>query len=239
MANTEDIPDPSSNANYSTPLRTKDVVKLFGFSEARAKELIRAGMPLGSVEEAVAWRQARMARAGNGGKNKSSPPSQIILPADSVVADSDFTETVNRHRELKEAARQRYIYARDAGLPDEPKLYTTYQSILKTLVVVEKEALARKLESRELIKTSSAHSIFSKLLSEIKTDLLSLGLQVAPIANPDAPGTALKIIDETINKLLLKWSNHSADILDDTMTPAEPQADVGEEAEWEGEENEQ
>lgn len=233
MPNAEDS-NPAPDYQYSIPLRTKDVVKLFGFSEARAKELIRAGMPLGSVEEAQAWRQARMARAGNGGKNKSQA-SQIILPADSVVADSDFDETVNRHRELKEAARQRYIYARDAGLPDEPKLYTTYQSILKTLVVVEREALARKLESKELIKTATAHAIFSRIFSEVKSDLLSLGLQVAPVVNPDSPGTALKVIDETINKLLMKWSNHSKDIMQDNVTPLdaditdEPELDTGDE----------
>jgi hypothetical protein len=74
------------------------------------------------------------------------------------------------------------------------------------LVVVEREALARKLEAKELIKTAQALDRFQRVLGEIKADVLGLGLEVAPIANPDSPGTALKAVDEKVQKLLEKWS---------------------------------
>jgi hypothetical protein len=185
------------------PLTNEQIAAAFKFSKERARALIREGMPLTSIEEATAWREARALRARQG---RISKPSEVRVDPSAVVADESFEQTVERHRELKEAARQRYIVARDAGLAEESKLYTTYQNILKTLVVVEREALARKIESKELIKTSLALDRFQRVLAGIKADILGLGLEVAPIANPDSPGTALKVIDEKVQKLLEKWS---------------------------------
>jgi hypothetical protein len=99
--------------------------------------------------------------------------------------------------------------ARDSGDPQSPKLYVTYQNILKTLVTVEREALARKLDAKEIIRTQYAIERFSKILSEIKSDLVGLGNELAPLANPDSPGTALKVIDDRIQKLLGKWTQSS------------------------------
>jgi hypothetical protein len=76
-------------------------------------------------------------------------------------------------------------------------------------VTVEREALARKLDAKEIIRTQYAIERFSKILSEIKSDLVSLGNELAPLANPDSPGTALKVIDERIQKLLGKWTQSS------------------------------
>lgn len=187
-------------------LTTAQVAAHFGFSEARAYKLIREGMPLTSLEDAQAWRDARAQRARQG---RPAIPSTVRVDPSAIVPDESFEQTVERHRELKEAARQRYIAAREGGLPEEAKLYTTYQNILKTLVVVEREALARKLESKELIKTALALDRFQRVLGEIKADVLGLGLEVAPIANPDSPGTALKAIDEKVQKLLEKWATVS------------------------------
>lgn len=192
-------------------ITTKQIADHFGFSPSRASALIREGMPLTSIEDATAWRDARILRGKQG---RRVEPSNIVLPPGAITADNDFEQTVERHRELKEAARQRYIVARDTGLPEESKLYQTYQHILKTLVVVEREALARKLDSRELIKTVHALERFGKILMEIKSDLLVMGMELAPLANPDSPGTALKVIDDKVNKLLAKWSQAANDVID-------------------------
>ena len=187
-------------------LSTAQVAAHFGFSEQRAYKLIREGMPLTSIEDAQAWRDARALRSRQG---RPAIPSTVRVDPSAIVPDESFEQTVERHRELKEAARQRYIVAREGGLAEESKLYTTYQNILKTLVVVEREALARKLEAKELIKTAQALDRFQRVLGEIKADVLGLGLEVAPIANPDSPGTALKAVDEKVQKLLEKWSEIS------------------------------
>lgn len=196
-------------------LTHRQIAEHFGFGLSRARQLVSEGMPTDSLESATAWRDARLLRGQRGGIKERT---EINVDPGRINPDDDFEQTVERHRELKEAARQRYIVARDSSDPQEPKLYLTYQNILKTLVVVEREALARRIESKELIKTSLALDKFSRILSEVKADLLSLAIEVAPAANPDAPGTALKVVDEKVQKLLAKWS---------TMTEAAEDEVVG------------
>lgn len=187
-------------------LTNKQIAEHFGFTASRAAALIRQGMPTDSIEAATVWRDARLLRGQRGGVEQRAT---IAVDPGSVNPDDDFEQTVERHRELKEAARQRYILARDASDPQEPKLYITYQNILKTLVTVEREALARRIEAKELIKTSLALDKFSRVLAEIKADLLSMPIEVAPAANPDSPGTALKAMDDKVQKLLARWSTVS------------------------------
>jgi len=184
-------------------LTNKQIAEHFGFTAARAAALVRQGMPLTSLEEATAWRDARLLRGQRGGVEQRTA---IVVDPATVNPDDDFEQTVHRHRELKEAARQRYIIARDSGDPQEAKIYGTYQNILKTLVAVEREALARRIESKELIKTAHALDKFSRILSEIKADLLSMPTEIAPEANAEEPQVALKVIDDKVQKLLAKWS---------------------------------
>lgn len=189
-------------------LTNKQIAAHFGFTVARAAALVREGMPLDSIESAETWRNARLLRGQRGGVVQRTA---INVDPSRINPDDDFEQTVERHRELKEAARQRYMVARDSGDSQEAKLYITYQNILKTLVTVEREALARKLESKELIKTSHALERFQKVLAEVKADLLSLGMDCATQANPETPGTALKAIDDKVQKLLGKWSHMAED----------------------------
>jgi RNase P/RNase MRP subunit p29 len=93
----------------------------------------------------------------------------------------------------------------------------TYQNVLKTLVQIEREALARRIESKELIRTAEAMERFGKVIGEIKGDLLGLANSVASQANPDNQGKAFKVIDEKVNALLKKWSN-SAGMVVSEMT---------------------
>jgi hypothetical protein len=184
-------------------LTNKQIAEHFGFTASRAAALIRQGMPVTSLEEAATWRDARLLRGQRGGVEQRTA---IQVDPASINPDDGFEQTVERHRELKEAARQRYIIARDTGDDNEAKIYGTYQNILKTLVSVEREALARRIEAKELIKTSHALDKFSRILAEIKADLLSMPTEIAPEANAEEPQVALKVIDEKVQKLLAKWS---------------------------------
>jgi len=143
-------------------LTQKQIAEHFGFSISRASALIKEGMPLESIESAETWRNARLLRGQRGGVAQRTA---IQVDPSRINPDDDFEQTVERHRELKEAARQRYMVARDSADAQENKLYITYQNILKTLVAVEREALARRLESKELIKTAHALEKFQKVLA--------------------------------------------------------------------------
>lgn len=192
----------------------------FKCSVSNIDRLRKEGMPTDSLEAAEAWRAPRMARSRSG---MTGQRKEIVIDPESVRPDDDFDQTVERHRELKEAARQRYIAARDSGDAggQESKLYATYQNILKTLVTVEREALARKIESRELIKTSLAIDKFARIMGEIKADLLGLPVQIASQCNPNNPGAALKVIDKHVNALLAKWSQQAGIAESEIEQPAD------------------
>jgi hypothetical protein len=202
-------------------LSNKQIAAHFGFTVARAAALIRQGMPVDSLEAAESWRHARLLRGQRGGVEQRAA---IVVNPDDVSPDLDFEDTVVRHRELKEAARQAYIAARNAGDTQAPKLYTTYQSIVQTLVKLERESLARKIESKELIKTSAAIERFGRVIAEIKSDMLSLANSIANQVNPDNQGKAYKVIDEKVNALLAKWAG-SADAVIDEALDAQVQGD--------------
>lgn len=207
-------------ADGTKPLTNQQIANHFGFSAPRAAALIREGMPLDSLENAEAWRQQRLLRSRRGRAVGVTPSNPVVIDPTTVNPDDDFEQTVARHRELKETARQTYIEAgRTQSAGDAAKYYQTYQNILKTLVVIEREALARRIESKDLIKTSSALDRFNRVLGEIKADLTGLPVQIASQLNPNNPGLALKILDKHLNALMTKWSQGVGRTVEEMVQP--------------------
>ena len=194
----------------------KSLSKHFGVTTARVNEMINEGMPTDSIESAEAWRRQKLLRGKQGGQGARTRGKVDDKP---INPDDDFEQTVVRHRELKEAARLTYIAARESGAASAPKDYITYQNILKTLVVIEREALARRIESREVIPTAIALDKFGKVLGEIKADLIGLPLQIASQLNPNNPGLALKVLDKHLTTFLAKWARTEAQTTTATAQP--------------------
>lgn len=204
----------------TSPLTNQQIATHFGFSAARAAALIREGMPLDSLENADAWRQQRLLRGQRGRAAGVAQSSPVVIDPSTVNPDDDFEQTVVRHRELKETARQTYIEAgRTQSAGDAAKYYSTYQNILKTLVVIEREALARRIDSKDLIKTSSALDRFNRVLGEIKADLTGLPVQIASQLNPNNPGLALKMLDKHLNALMTKWAQGTGKTVEEMVKP--------------------
>ena len=188
-------------------LTANQVADHFGLSITRSKALIKLGMPTSSIAEATAWRNARMLRAKGGSTDKrTEAAASLSVDIGEVDPDDSFEQTVERHRELKEASRLRFVAAAEAGEPSQKKLYEIYQNVVKTLVTLEREALARRIDSKKLVESAMALERFWNVLSEIKADMQSFGLEVATKANPDNPQIALAACNGKADKLLDKWS---------------------------------
>ena len=201
-------------------LTANQISNHFGFGLTRAKTLIKQGMPTTSIAEATAWRDARLLRGKHGGvAQRVSSAADSIDPAD-INPDDSFEQTVERHRELKEASRLRFVAAAEAGEPSQKKLYEIYQNVVKTLVTLEREALARRIDSKKLVESSLALERFWKVLMEVKADMQSFGLEVATKANPDNPQIALAACNAKADKLLEKWSK-LAEAADSEMSEQE------------------
>ena len=172
-------------------VRPIDLAGRFGVTKQAINKFINQGMPIDSIESAEAWYMAR--GAGRMGS--------------SVRPDKDFTETVERQRELKSMAYQQYLDDLGSTSPDASKSYAPYDKLLKTLVTLEKELQARQIASREYIRTQTAIERFGRVFAQVREEVSQLGTKLASRVNPDNPGRAMKAIDDEVKKMLERLSN--------------------------------
>ena len=175
----------------SDKVRPVDLAARFGVTKQAINKFITQGMPIDSIESAEAWYMARRS-TGSGGSQ--------------VRPDRDFTETVEKQRELKALAYAQYMDDLRSGSPDASKSYSTYDKLVKTLVSLEKELQAREIASREYIRTQTAIERFGRVFAQVREEMNQLGTKLAFKVNPDNPGRALKIIEDEVKKMLERLS---------------------------------
>ena len=184
--------------------RPIDIAGRLGISKQLVNAYITQGMPIDSIESAEAWVMSKRAVRGGSGR---------------VTSDKDFNETVERQRELKALAHQRYLDDLADPDADASKSYSTYDKLVKTLIAMEKELHARQIASREFIRTQTAIERFGKILTNLRNELTQLGTKVASRANPDHPGRALKAIDEEMTRILSRVSEAVAESEEEVKMP--------------------
>lgn len=175
-------------------VRPIEVASKLGVTKQTVNQFIRRGMPLGSMEEAVAWYDANTARRPKKDERIES------------LNDEEFETMVAQHASLKDEAYRAYeedLRNRDAN---QSKSYATYDKLLKTSVFLERERQARLIASGKLINASEAQEAMGKVLLSIRNELAQMAARVAKDANPDNPRTAYKAIEDYINKTLAKVS---------------------------------
>lgn len=180
-------------------IRPIDIAGRLGISRQLVNAYITQGMPIDSFEAAESWVMSR--RAVRGGASQAQTPT----------TDRDFSETVERQRELKALAHRKYLDDLANDSPEASKSYATYDKLVKTLIAMEKELHARQIASREFIRTQTAIERFGKILTNLRSELTQFGTKVAPRANPDHPGRALKAMDEEMNRILSRVSEAVAE----------------------------
>jgi hypothetical protein len=199
-------------------VRKVDIAEHLGVSRQAINAFVNQGMPDDSLESAAAWYNARRAARG----------ADAVTPSNKEVpTDESFAQIVAQHRSLKDKAYRQYLSDLEAGDPNQSKSYATYDKLLKTMVALEREAHSRDIASRKYIETTIATSVFGKVLMSIRTELSQLGTKLAPKANPDHPGTAMKAIDEEADRMLRRISAMALDA-QSNVTIAEPETEATE-----------
>ena len=191
-------------------VRPVDIAERLSISRQAVNGFINQGMPTDSVESAEAWYNERQMRR-NGGANPRKNAEITLTAGQMSENDRNFAHIVEQHRELKARAYQQYLEDLDEHSPNQSKSYATYDKLVKTLVSLERELHARNIAAKEYIKTQTAIERFGKVLLSIRNELTQLSTKIAIKANPDAPGTAMKAIDDEVNKILARLSNQAED----------------------------
>jgi hypothetical protein len=194
-------------------VRPVDIAERLEISRQAINGFINQGMPTDSIEAAEAWYNERQMRR-NGGANLRKNAEITLTAGQMSENDRNFAHIVEQHRELKARAYQQYLEDLDEHSPNQSKSYATYDKLVKTLVSLERELHARNIAAKEYIKTQTAIERFGKVLLAIRNELTQLSTKIAIKANPDAPGTAMKAIDEEVTKILGRLSNQADDAKD-------------------------
>jgi hypothetical protein len=192
-------------------VRPVDIAERLGLARQTINGFIRQGMPTTSVEDAEAWYNERSMRR-NGGSNLRN--SAEITDLSGLENDRNFAHIVEQHRELKARAYRQYLADLEEQNPNQSKSYATYDKLVKTLVSLERELHSRNIAAKEYIKTQTAIERFGKVVLSIRNELTQLSTKIAVKANPDAPGTAMKAIDDEVTKILTRLSGQAEDAED-------------------------
>ena len=203
------------------------LAKRWKVTAGRVSQLIALGMPTDSIEAAEAWRKAR-ASTGRGGQQKPDASDPITVDPSEIAGAENTTleESLKEHRRLSAIAQRRWAKAQELSAPDEQRLFKIYQDSKAGEMKIERTVLAQKLEAKELVRMKDVFADLAKVLAEIRNDVRGIGIEVAPGANPDDPGLALKVINAKTNKLLKKWAAVEADALE-RLSEAEPAEPTG------------
>jgi hypothetical protein len=183
------MPKPPSNLELAQAL---------GITPQRVSVLRGEGMPCGSVEEAVAWREARKVA-----RRAAAPKAQ---PA--ALDDGTLAGTIGEHRRLVSQAQAVWRAAMEGGDPNQAKYQTAYNQSLKTLVNLEEEQERRLILARDYIKATEAADAMRQLAADVVNRLDKLALDCAEQANPENPAKAVKALESWVRRVKADLSEH-------------------------------
>ena len=174
-----------------------DIAEALGLTRQRVSILVKKGMPIDSVEAAIAWRQAQEdARV----RRAPTAPTQLD--------DGTLADTIAEHRSLVGRARGVWQAAMEGGDPNQGKYQTAYNQSLKTLVALEEEQERRLILTKDYISAKEAGEAMREMSAAIVNRLDKLALDVAEGCNPENPAKAVKVLEAWVRRVKADLSNH-------------------------------
>jgi hypothetical protein len=160
----------------------------------------KAGMPVDSIEAALAWSaqnvKPRGGRRGNGfTKATAKAQRPAVAPPQPVAGDPQEL------REAKELAARTFSEAMTAPPPALPGLVTAYHRSLESVNEVERMLEARARAAGELLHADQVRSLLAARDGKIIALLESLPDSVAMAANPADPELARSAVADAVEQL--------------------------------------
>lgn len=197
----------------------EELAGALGVSRVRVTQLVGQGMPVESVEAAVAWRDAR--RADNQRAGHISQPvrpinlerlDEILQSVEKRTDDNEMDARISQQVALVDMTREVFENALREGDPSQSKLYANYDRAIATLLRLERERHIRLQERGRLVDADEASQRFGKVLGQLRSLIERAELTVAPQANPDNPTKALKAFRDFRDDLFRKISEYAPQV---------------------------
>jgi DNA-binding transcriptional regulator LsrR (DeoR family) len=167
-----------------------EIADALGLTRQRVSVLVKNGMPIDSVEAAMAWRQAQ-----EDARVRKAPAAPAQLD------DGTLADTITEHRRLVGRARGVWQAAMEQGDPNQGKYQTAYNQSLKTLVNLEEEQERRLILAKDYISSKEATEAMRELAATMVNRLDKLALDVAEACNPENPAKAVKVLEAWVRRV--------------------------------------
>ena len=173
-----------------------EIADALGLTRQRVSILVKKGMPIDSVEAAIAWRQAQ-----DDARVRRAP----IAPAQ--LDDGTLADTIAEHRTLVTRARGVWLGAMESGDPNQAKYQSAYNASLKSLINLEEEQERRLILTKEYISAKEATEAMRELAAMVVNRLDKLALDVAEACNPENPAKAVKALEVWVRRVKAELSS--------------------------------
>ena len=202
-------------------VKQAELVRAWGLSRGRVSQMVKAGMPLASLEEAEAWRVARYggsavhSRQGGQGKSDSISSGGADLPErpqavkTSDLAREDIEGTLARLKKNELVAWG--VLAQAVRNKDENAILLGQRKFGEAAalrVKLEKEVDQILLQKGLTVLMAEAKELFGRHLQAVRMALKNMPSRLAARCNPSDPALAKQTLNEAVErvfKTLNEW----------------------------------
>ena len=195
-------------------VKQAELVKAWGLSRGRVSQMVKAGLPLGSLEEAEAWRVAhygaRTVSGRQGGQSKSDsvsfggadlpPPPEPVKTSDLSREDIEGTLARLKKNELVAwgVLAQAVRGGDENGILLGQKKFADAASLR---VKLEKEVDAILLQKGITVTMGEAKDLFGRHLQAVRMALKNVPARLAARCNPSDPMLAKQTLNEAVERI--------------------------------------
>jgi hypothetical protein len=167
-----------------------EIADALGLTRQRVSVLVKQGMPVDSVEAAMAWRQAR-----DDERRRPAPIADI-----EALTDLSLAQSIIMHKARVEHAGEIWDAAMRSGDTNQGKYQSAYNAAFKTLIDLESELERRSVTNGDFISAKEAKEAMTSLMAEVVNRLDKLALDCAEGCNPETPAKAVKTLEAWVRK---------------------------------------
>ena len=190
--------------SIKTGVRQSDLARAWGVSRQTVSRYVKAGMPLGSVEEAEAWRMRVKGKGGSKAPNSYSSAEEGGVPKN----DESLAGLLDRVKKTETQIWQR-LENFSGGYDEERMLLRLHKDAAATRLKVQQEVLELDQKTGRLVEIEDAKRVCRSFLAPLAVGLRGMGNRLAVKANPGRPDMAQRAIDEEVQRLLAAFEEDS------------------------------
>ena len=190
-----------------------DYVKHSGLTKGRVSQLVKAGMPLTSPEDADRWRgMSAQKRAGVIPKSVSGTsadpgpyrPPEAQAPTDQAAVASDTPQgAYERQRQIERAAYALAVRALRGSQPDAGRLVSIHAQAARNLTQAREEVIALSERERTLVSGDWVRKVMTEHDGAVATLLKAMPKQLAGRIAPHDPEHAEQELERWVQEVAL------------------------------------